>query len=210
MIPATDPTLTIAPFASRNAGTAARLRYQGPIRFTPRIRCHSSSSTPSRSANGTRLVVPALLTTISSASEPLQRGRDQPSRVLLAGDVALHVHGLRKRAGERLALLDRARRVDDHPGAVGGEPLRDRPADAAGRPRDDDDLAHRPILLPSVEPTRVDRQHADLPSSDPTETEERMRRLNFLADEPWDEVETTTSASGGSGTRSGPTTSERR
>ena len=29
-IPATEPTLMIAPFASRNAGTAARLRYQDP------------------------------------------------------------------------------------------------------------------------------------------------------------------------------------
>src|SRR5262249_39742115 len=65
MIPATEPMLTIAPLAWRNAGTAARLRYQGPIRFTPRIRRHNSSSAPSRSENGTRLVVPALLTRAS-------------------------------------------------------------------------------------------------------------------------------------------------
>ena len=36
-----------------------------------------------------------------------------------------------------------------------------------------------------------------------------MRRLNFLADEPWDEVEDDKRARW-LGTRSGPTTSERR
>ena len=37
-----------------------------------------------------------------------------------------------------------------------------------------------------------------------------MRRLNFLEDEPWDEVKDDINASAGSGTRSGPTSSERR
>ena len=54
----------------------------------------------------------------------------------------MHVHGLRERPREHLALLDGARRVDDHTGAIAGEPLRDRPADTARRPRDYDDLAH--------------------------------------------------------------------
>jgi hypothetical protein len=32
-------------------------------------------------------------------------------------------------------------------------------------------------------------QASMISSQNPTETEERMRRLNFLDDEPWDEVE---------------------
>ena len=67
MSPATLDVITISPPpAAASAGRAAREHWNGPLRFTPMIVSHTSSSTLSRSWCGMKLVVPALFTRMSS------------------------------------------------------------------------------------------------------------------------------------------------
>src|SRR5436190_10562028 len=112
MIPETDPTLTIVPLASRKAGTAARLRYHGH-------QIHSQDPLPQLiicAPDVMKRDTPRRARVVDDdveASELLDRCCNEPLRVLLTGDVGLHVYGLGEGARERLARFNRARRVND-------------------------------------------------------------------------------------------------
>ena len=78
-------------------GTAARITWNAPLRFTPSISAHSPSLI---SSTGAPFQMPALLTRTSSAPQRSTVSSDEHLGLLAHGDV---------RGGERLAarLLDR-------------------------------------------------------------------------------------------------------
>ncbi len=70
----------------------------------------------------------------------LQRGGHHALGNVRLRDVALDVKGVGQRSGDRLAFLDRAGRIDQDGGTLGGERPRRRGADTTGGARDGDDL----------------------------------------------------------------------
>ena len=139
--------LTIVPLVSLSCSTKAMVTLKGPCTFTAMVR--SQRSRPSAATRLPRRKMPALLTRMRIGPTSSDKSRASLRAALLVGDVEHEAARLAALGDDRIG--DDARRVlvdvgDDHLGAGGRQPARDRRAVAAAGAGHQGEAAQQHVL----------------------------------------------------------------